>query len=145
MKASLIFMKQEERLAALILGKTSPEDCFDIEYKGKVYKLGIRPLSGTRIIEVSEQIAKCKPIEEEGQSLFHVLMENATDLKYLCKAIAIATETKKIKKVTKAILNLENTQIEMLWNIVVKNSNAAFFLNIMTSAKNLNLTKKKAE
>lgn len=138
-------MKQEERLAALILGKTSPEDCFDIEYKGKVYKLGIRPLSGTRIIEVSEQIAKCKPIENEGQSIFHALIQNASDLKHIARAIAIATEAKNIKKVTKAILDLENQQIEMLWGIVEKNSNAAFFLNIMTSAKNLNLTKKKAE
>jgi len=135
----------EERLAKLVLNKTSPEDCFDIEYKGKTFKLGIRPLSGTRIIEVSEQICKCKPIEEEGQSIFHVLMANSSDLRHICKAIAIATETKDIKKVTKAILDLEVQQIELLWKILEKNSDAGFFLSIMKSARNLNLTKKKAE
>lgn len=135
----------EERLAKLILNKTSAEDCFDIEHKGKTLKLGVRPLSGRRLVEVSEQLSKCSNLEDNGQSVFHALMENASNLKYVCKAIAIATEAKNLKKTTEAIYNLELSQIETLWNIVVKNSDASFFFSIMNSAKNLNLMKKKKE
>ena len=132
----------EEKLAKLLLNKTSPEDCFDIEYKGRILSLGIRPLSGKKCIEISEEISKCKSIKNEGQTCFQLLMENAIDLKHLCKAIAIATDHKNIKLVTSAILDLENTQIETLWHIVEKNSNATFFLNIMVLAQNMNLMKK---
>ena len=135
-------MSGEERLSALILNKTVAEDCFEIKYRGKLYKLGIRPLSGKTIIEVSEQIAKCSPIVDNGQSVFHALIENASDLRHIARAIAIATEAKNVNKITKVILDLEASQIEQLWEIVERNADGGFFLRIMTSAKNLNLTKK---
>ena len=135
----------ENRLAKVILGKCGDEDKFDLTFLGIKFKLGIKPLSGTKVVKVSEQICKMSEIADEGQTVFHAMTQHSKNLKYVARAIAIATGSWFTAIVARGIQDLALEDMETLWNITIRQSNAAFFLNIMTSAKNLNLMKKKAE
>lgn len=137
--------KMEERLSKVILGKCGEEDKFDLTFFGIKFKLGIKPLSGTRVVKVSEQVCKMSEIVDEQQTVFHAMMQHSKNIKYVARAIAIATGSWFTPIVARGIQDLALEDIETLWNITIRQSNAAFFLNIMTSAKNLNLMKKKKE
>lgn len=138
-------MKQEERLAKVVLGKCGEEDKFDLTFLGIKFKLGIKPLSGTKVVKVSEQVCKMSEIVDEQQTVFHAMMQHSKNIKYVARAIAVATGSWFTAIVARGIQDLALEDIETLWNITIRQSNAAFFLNIMTSAKNLNLMKKKKE
>lgn len=135
----------ESRLAKVILGKCGDEDKFDLTYMGIKFKLGIKPLSGTKVVKISEQVCKMSEIIDEQQTVFQAMMEHSENIKFVCNAIAIATGSWFTTIVAKGISRLSLEDIETLWNITIRQSNAAFFLNIMVSAKQMNLMKKKAE
>ena len=135
----------EQKLSQIILGKCGEEDRFDLTFLGIKFKLGIKPLSGTKVVKVSEQVCMMSEIKDEQQTVFQAMMEHSENIKFVCNAIAIATGSWFTTIVSKGISRLALEDIETLWNITIRQSNAAFFLNIMTSAKNLNLMKKKAE
>jgi hypothetical protein len=133
----------EEQLSRVMQRKASPEDTFEIKYLGFKLKLEIKPLSAKTLIEIGEHLSKCSEIKDEQQTMFHALTENASDLKFIVKCITISVGGGWF--IRRAIMNLDLSDIETIWNIVIKNSNAERFFFIMASAKRMNILRKKEE
>jgi len=133
----------EEKLAKVVFGKAVDGDRFWIKYFGIKIPLSIKPLSPNKLIAMSAYLSRIGDIKDEGQSQFHAVIENAFDLKYICKAIVIATGFP-IKWIAyKAITNVSLEDVEKMFTIIQKNTDPSFFLNIMGSARRLNLMTKK--
>ena len=126
-----------------MLGKCGVEDKFDLTYLGVKFRLGIKPLSGTKIIKVSEQLCKLTDVSDEEQTTFQAMMQHAPNIRIFARCIAIATGNIFTSIITKAVQDLAMEDIATLWSILERQSSPAFFLNTMVSAKNLNLMKKK--
>ncbi len=134
----------EKELANVILGRVEDGDKFEIKYWGIKFKLSIKPLSPKKLIAISGFLCRIREIEE-GQSSFHALMKTADDLKLICNSIAISTGFPFRRFLCGAIMKLSLEDVETLFNILIKQSNAAFFLNTMVLGKNLNILKLSSE
>lgn len=133
----------EERLANIILNEVSDADRFELRFMFIRLKLGISALSPRQIIRISKELGKLKDIEDSGQSVFHAMVENAENLKYICNTIAIATKFPFKPFLSYYLQKMPIEHIKTLITIVIKNSDADAFFFIMQSVKNLNVMKKK--
>ena len=133
----------EEKLANVILGKTMDEDKFEIKNWGMSFKVGIKPLSPNKLVRLSKFLSRLPDLKDEEQSVFHAMTQNASGLKDVCKAIAIATDFPIKWFIYLSIMRLPLEGIEILMGILIKQSNANFFLNIMVLGKSQNQLKKK--
>jgi hypothetical protein len=135
----------ESQAANIILGQTGPADRFKLKYGWFTFNLRIKPITARQIIEISGEVAKIRDIDAEKE-LFPALVEGAFDIRYIAKVITIATGTRFRKIVTRAILKLPLKDIQTLFGIVRKQSDAEVFFYIIISAKGrMNLMKKKQE
>lgn len=132
----------EKQAADIILGITPPGDRFTIRYLGIPFRLQIKLLTTEQLIRVSKEICKIGDIEESDETMFQALMKHVADAEHICDAIAIATGTRFVRVVSRAIKRLPLKDIQVLFNIVRKQSDPSAFFFIMTSAKSLNLMKK---
>jgi hypothetical protein len=135
----------EKELASVILGEPTDIDRFEIRHWGIKMKLSIKPLCPNQLIKMSSFLCRLNEIKDEEQTMFHAMTQNANDLKLVCHAIAIATNFPFKRFLYRAIMKLPLEDIHTVFNIVIKQSNATFFLNILALGKNLNLMKKKPE
>ena len=135
----------EKKLAKLILGKVTEKDCFTIKHWGIPFNLSIKPVSGEKIVEISGVLSNVKEIKDEGQSQFVAMMDNAENLKYYCKVLAISTGSFFTFFVYKLFMKLSTEEIKTLWSIYLKNSDPTFFLTITASVGKMNLLKPKVE
>ena len=135
----------EEELANVILGEATEKDKFVIRHWGIKLKLCIKPLSPKKIIKINRFLCRIKEIKDENQSMFHAMLENSSDLKLTCRAIAISTNFPFKRFVYSAIMKSPLEAIDIMMKILIKQSNATFFLSIMASAKNMNYLAKKTK
>ncbi len=106
----------------------------------------IKLISTGRLIRISREISKIRDVDDKEEiTMFQALMEHVSDAKHICRAIAIATGTPFVGIVTRAILKLSLADQNKLFDIVISQSDARVFFYTITSAKKLNLMKKKQE
>jgi hypothetical protein len=135
----------EEKAANIILGITGPGDRFTIRWIGIKFRLQIKLISTERLIKISRELCHINDTYEDDESFFNALMKNASDARYVCRAIAISTGTPFTRMVSHAIMKLPLKDLHTLFNIVQARSDARFFFLTMASAKKLNLMKKAKE
>jgi hypothetical protein len=130
----------EERVKNVLLGIAEKADCFTIKYGWFKFRLKIRPLTAKQLILISAEVAKIKEVNKD-QEMFPALMEGCTDLKYISKVIAIATGTRFIRLVSRAVLKLPLKDIQTLFLIVHKQSDPSPFFFIIAKTGRLNILK----
>jgi hypothetical protein len=135
----------EKQAANILLGDTGPGDHFTIWWHGIRFRLQIKLISTKKLIKISRELCQINEAYHEDESFFKALMANASDARYVCKSIAIATGTPFVRIVTEAIQELPLKDVQTLFKIVQKQSDAEVFFYTMASAKKLNLMKKTAE
>lgn len=134
----------QEQVANVILGVAGPSDTFVLRYGWFKFKMSIKPLTARQIIEISGQLSKIKDINAENE-MFPGLIEGSPDLKYVCRAITIATGTKLRALVNRAILGLPLKDINTLLSIVKKQTDCELFFYTIILAKGLNRLKPKEQ
>jgi hypothetical protein len=135
----------ERQVSNILLGRASTTDCFRLKWGWFTFRLSIKPISTRRLIQISGEICQIREFEDESISYFQALMDHATDAKFINRAIAIATGTKFVRIVARAISKLPNKDQNTLFKIVIKNSDAEVFFYTMALAKKMNVLKKKPE
>ena len=133
----------EKRVANILLGLNDTADRFTLKWGWFTFRLKIKPISTRQLIKISKEICQIRDFEDEDMTYFQALMEHAKDAKYISRAIAIATGTKLVRIVARAISKLPNEDQNKLFQIVIKNSDAEIFFYTMTLAKKMNILKKK--
>jgi hypothetical protein len=134
----------QQRSSNVLLGISSPSDHFKIKYGILTFKLKIKPITCEQMIKISGEISCIKEINKD-QEMFPAMIENISDMKHVSKAIAIATGTKFIKIVSRAVLKLPLKDVLILFNIVRKQSDPEVFFYIIAKTGKLNLLKKQPE
>lgn len=132
-----------EQVSNLVLGKANESEKFILTFLGFSVKLGIKPLSLRKLIKISEHISKIGDIKDNDQTTFHVLMEDSKNLKHICCAITIAIDFPIKLFVYNALIRLPLKDIKILFDILIKQSDPTFFLNILASARNLDVLRPK--
>jgi hypothetical protein len=135
----------ETQAANLILGVTGPGDRFTIKWCGIRFRLQIKMISTERLIKISREICKIDNTYSEDESFFNALMNHASDVHYICRAIAVSTGTPFVTLVTRALRKLPLKDVQTLFKIVQARSDAEIFFYTIASAKKLNLMKKTKE
>jgi len=133
---------KEAEAANVILGEAGEGDKFILRYGIFKFRLSVRPVTARDMIRISREVCHINAQIDMNEAMFPQLAEQAGGLKYVCNSIAIATGTKYVKLVSRAISRLSLGDIFKLWNIVVKQSDPSSFFFIMISAKGLNKLKK---
>jgi len=133
---------KEAEAANVILGEAGEGDKFILRYGIFKFRLSVRPVTARDMIRISREVCHINAQIDMNEAMFPQLAEQAGGLKYVCNSIAIATGTKYVKLVSRAISRLSLGDIFKLWNIVVKQSDPSSFFFIMISAKGLNKMKK---
>jgi len=126
----------ESEVSNIILGIAGPADRFTIRYGWFRFRLSIKPLTVKQMIQISGEWSKIKDIDK-SKDMFPGLMEGITDIKYISKVIAIATGTRFIKLIARAILKLPLKDVQALFAIVKKQCDAERFFFIIISAKGM--------
>ena len=134
----------EKEFSNVLLGQSGEAERFKLKIWGVTFKLQIRPLTARQLIQISGEISKLRDITDPDDTMFQVAMQNARDLKAICKAITIATGTRFYSIVYRAISRLPLQDIQTLFKIVIYQSDAERFFFIISAAKRLNILKKKA-
>lgn len=127
----------DKQAAEIILGKAGYGDGFTLRHLGFKLHLRIRPLTARQIIEISHEVCQLKDPDPE-KPVFPEEINKADNLRYIARAITIATNTKFPGLIYRAILKLDLDSLATLWGAVIKNSNPSAFFFITGSAKGLN-------
>jgi hypothetical protein len=135
----------ERRASNILLGRSDPADTFRLKWGWFTFRLSIKPISTRQLIKISGEICQIRDFEDENISYFQALMEHAKDAEYINRAIAISTGTPFVRIVTRAISKLPNKDQNILFKILIKNSEAEVFFYTMALAKKMNILKKKKE
>jgi hypothetical protein len=135
----------EKRVSNIILGIAGSEDRFALKWGWFTFHLKIKPISTRQLIKISGEICQIRDFEDENITYFQALMEHAKDAEFISRAIAIATGTRFVRIVTRAISKLPNKDQNTLFKILIKNSDAEVFFWNMALAKKMNILKKKPE
>jgi hypothetical protein len=131
----------EKTVSNILLGRSESSDRFRLKWGWITFKLEIKPLTVKQLIAISSELSKVRNIKEETD-MFPALMESITDANHICKAIAIATGTRHIKIVTRAIRKLDLKDVQKLFSIVIRQSDPTpFFLTCLQIGK-VNILKK---
>ena len=134
----------EQKVSNVLLNQAAPEDRFTLKYGLFRFRLRIKPVTARQLIAISGEVSQIKDINQI-QEIFPALLTGSPDLIHIANIIAIATGTKWRKIVARGILNLNLTDIQTLFAIVLKNSDPSpFFLTCLQIGK-LNILKKKEE
>lgn len=131
----------EKEVSNIILGIASRADRFTVKYGWFRFRLSIRPLTVRQMIEISAELSRIKNVDTEKE-MYQALNEGISDLKYVARAIAIATGTRFRKAVTSALLDLPLADLQTLFALVKKQSDMERFFFIMISTKGMNLLRK---
>jgi hypothetical protein len=135
----------QRQVLDILLGRSDPSDCFTLKWGWFTFRLKIKPISTRQLIRISGEICQIKDFEDEEMTYFQALMTHAGDAEYINRAIAIATGTRFVNIVARAISKLPNKDQYILFKIVVKNADAEIFFYTITLARKINLLKKKEE
>jgi hypothetical protein len=135
----------EQRAANIALGVSGPGYGFTIKWCGISFRLRIKLISTERLIRISQEIAKISDIENEGGTPFHALMNHVDDSRHIARSIAIATGTRFVRMVTRAIMKLPLKDQNILFDLVREQSDPSVFFYTIISAKRVSLMKKKQE
>lgn len=127
--------------AKLLLGVTDSGDVFYVRFLFLNIKLSIPYQSANQIVKISRQVAKMVEPNVDGD-MFSEMMRTADNLKYKCRAIAIATGSK-IPFLSYLIGRGENKDIYTLLKIVESKSDPESFFLSTKLAKGLNKLKLK--
>jgi len=133
---------KEAEAANLILGEAGEGDKFTLKYGLLKFRLSIRPLTARGVIRVSREVCRIDGEFDMEATMFPQMTTQAEGIRYVCRSIAIATGTRFVRIVTRAISDLPLKDIFTLWNIVVKQSDPSSFFFIIISAKGMNMMKK---
>ena len=139
-RAPIYFFMKEVDSGNLLLGLTGPGERFRVTWMGVRLHLQIRPVTVKGMIRISREIAHLGEIDESN-TVFTTQMIHAGGLYYICRAIAIATGTRFVSLIARAMMGLELRHIQTLWSIVIKQSDPSSFFFIMVSAKGMNKLK----
>jgi hypothetical protein len=135
----------ERQVSNILLGRSDPADSFRLKWGWFTFRLSIKPISTRQLIKISGEICQIRDFENEELSYFQALMEHAKDAEFISRAIAIATGTRFVRIVTRAISKLPNKDQNTLFKILIKNSEAEVFFYTMALARQMNVLKKKKE
>jgi hypothetical protein len=135
----------ERQVSNILLGQPGLADCFRLKWGWFTFRLKIKPISTRQLIKISGEICQIRDFEDENMSYFQALMEHARDAKFINRAIAISTGTPFVRIVAHVISKLPNKDQNILFKIVIKNSDAEVFFYTMALAKKMNILKKKPE
>ena len=125
----------QQKSAAVILGKLGEGDKFVISFWGFKFNLEIKTLSVRNIVQISSEVSKMAQVNPDS-GVFQAIMENALNLPYVCKCIAICTGSR-IPFLSRIIMSLPLKDVKVLWDLIVKNSDPEAFFFIMASAKGM--------
>lgn len=135
----------EKEISNIILGIAGPQDRFTLKYGWFRFRLSIKPITARQLIAISGEVSKLKAIDETKE-MFPALMTGITDIKYIAKAVAIATGTRYKRIITRAIMKLPLKDVCTLFSIVQKQADPSFFFHTIILAKGrMNLLKAKPE
>jgi len=134
----------EESVSNIILGVGGHSDRFKLKYGVFTFNLKIKPISVARLIEISSELSHIRSIDET-QKMFPSLMDSIDDIRYIAKAITIATGTRFRRIINRAILKLPLKDINILWSIVYRQSDPSPFFFIISMTGRMNILKKKQE
>lgn len=135
----------KRRAANVLLDVADPSDCFQIRWGLLTFAFQIRPISTKDNIRISAELCKMEELKDGDITYFQALMEHAENSEYINRAIAIATRTKHITFVTYLISTLSNKNQNILFKMLIKNSDAEVFFYTMALARKMNILKKKPE
>jgi hypothetical protein len=126
----------DSRAATILLGEHGEGTPFVIRYAGIKWKLCIRELSTERLIRISRELEKIGDIKlDDSGTAFHALMQYVEKARHIARAIAIATGTRWVRTVTRAIMGLSSAEQQTLFKIVKSYSDPDAFFFTMASAK----------
>lgn len=135
----------EKELSNVILGESGEADRFKLKIWGITFKMQIRLLTARQLIQIGGEVSKLREIEDPENTMFQVVMQNSGDLKAICKVITIATGTYFQSIIYRAIMRLPLVDIQTLFDIIIKQSDAERFFFIISAGRRLNILKKKQE
>lgn len=135
----------EREVSNILLDRADPADCFRLKWGWFTFGFKIKPISTKDNIRIGAELCKIREFEDENVSYFQALMGHANDAKFINRAIAIATRTHFVGIVAHIVSNLSNEKQNILFKIVIKNSDAEVFFYTMALAKKMNILKKKPE
>ena len=135
----------EKRTADIILGRSGSADSFRLKWGWFTFRLRIKPISTRQLIRISGEICQIRDFEDENMTYFQALMTHAKDAEFISRAIAIATGTRFVNIVARAVSKLPNKDQHTLFKVVIKNSDAEIFFYTIALARKINLLKKKKE
>jgi len=138
----LLFMGKS--VSNILLRQHGSADCFRLKWGWISFRLKIKPITASQLIEISGEISQLNVIDKDKE-MFPMLMENSSDLVHISNAIAIATGTRWKRIVAHAILKLDLKDIQTLFNIVHKQSDPTPFFLICLQAGKLNLMKEREQ
>jgi len=126
----------EREISNIILGQAGTQDSFVLKFGWFKFRLSIKPITARQLIAISGEIGQLKDIDKE-QEMFPALMSGITDIRYIAKAVTIATGTRYKGIVTRAILRLPLKDIQTLFAVVKKQCDSERFFFIIISAKGM--------
>ena len=126
----------ERQISNIILGISGHQDRFILKYGWFRFRLKIRPITARQLIDISGEVAQIKDINKDRE-MFPALMDGITDIRYIARAVAIATGTRYRRLITRAVLKLPLKDIHTLFAIVKKQSDAEQFFFTIISAKGM--------
>ena len=127
----------DKQAAEILLGNAGRGDGFTLRHLGFKWHLRIKPLTTEKLIRISGEVCQIRQLDSE-QVIFTEELNKASDLTYIAKAIAIATNARFPGLAYRAIIKLDLDNLAKLWSAVLTNSNPAVFFSIMGSARGLN-------
>ncbi len=134
----------QKEISNIILGVAGPQDRFTLKYGWLRFYLKIKPITARQLIDISGELSQIREIEKDKE-MFPALMSGVSDIRYIAKAITIATGTKFKWIVYRAILKLPLKDIQTLFAIVRKQCDAEVFFYTIISARGMIRTVVKQE
>ena len=126
----------EREVSNVILGLPGPKDRFVLKFGWLQFRLSIKPITASQLIDISGEIGQIKEIDQDKE-MFPEMLERTGDLRHICNAIAIATGTRFRRIVARGILKLPLKDILTLFKIVKKQSDAEVFFYTLILAKGI--------
>lgn len=131
----------ERQASEILLGRSGRGDRFSIRWHGIKLRLEIKAITALQMIKISRELTGIENIDQVGTP-FSEHLRTSNNLIPICRAIAIATGTRFVNIVSRAILGLPNEDICKLWKMVIKWGDPDSFFFIMVSSGKMNKVKK---
>ena len=132
----------EQQVANILLGQAGSADSFILKFGLFRFRLKIKPLTVRQLIRISGEVSQIRNVDTK-KNVFVALMEGVPDIRYIAKIISIATGTRFMWIVKRAVMRLPLNDVHTLFKIVRKQSDPTPFFFIISMTGRMNIMKKK--